>query len=136
MTTSNKVSWGLVVVLSIALTKACLINKNADQSAPIPTKKELHSIFDRDMYPGSTPKSAYKGTIQVNKLPFPFNMNGTMPYQVWVDGERLPLNGDQADRIIDALELAKGDSFVQPDDTAEIHAGAGWQFPLPPQNLQ
>ena len=124
-------------MLSLALTKVYFIDKNAKPvSPPVPEQVDLQSIFGEDQFPGSTPKSAYKGTIQVNKLPFPFNLDGSMPYQVWVDGERLPLNGDQADRIVDALELAKGKDFIQPENTAEIHAGAGWQFPLPPQNLQ
>lgn len=133
MTTSNKVSWSLVAVLSIAVTKMYFINKNASQPIPAPAEKSTTPPWeDRSMFPNSTPKSAYKGTIQVNKIPFPFNVNGSMPYQVWVDGERVPLKSEQSEQIIDALELAKGEDFVQPENTAKIHAGAGWQFPLPP----
>ena len=39
--------------------------------------------------------------IQVNSLPHPFNLNGRMPYQVWVNGERLKLNGDKANQIVE-----------------------------------
>ena len=66
--------------------------------------------------------------IQVNSLPAPFNINGTMPYQVWVNGERLPLKSQQADKIVELLDLGE---FQQPADTAELHGGAGWITPLP-----
>ena len=121
-----------MAVLAIALTKVYFIDKNAEQPAPIPAPKPAEPVVPFGEYPGSVSKAAYRGTIQVNKLPFPFNLDGTMPYQVWVDGERVPINSKQANTIIDALDLAKGPKFIQPEDTAEIHSGAGWQFPLPP----
>ena len=58
----------------------------------------------------------------------PFNLGGSMPYQVWVNGERLPLNGDMAKQIVNLLDL---EPFEQPTDTAEIHSGAGWLRPIP-----
>jgi len=64
--------------------------------------------------------------IQVNRLPHPFNVDGHLPYQVWVDGERLELNSPAARTIIKTLNL----KFEQPEDTAEIHSGAGWLKPL------
>lgn len=66
--------------------------------------------------------------VQVNSLPHPFNLDGRMPYQVWVNGERLPLNGDKAKQIVNLLDLGP---FEQPKDTAEIHSGAGWLRPFP-----
>lgn len=66
--------------------------------------------------------------VQVNSLPHPFNLNGRMPYQVWVNGEALPLNGDKANQIVELLDLGP---FEQPENTADIHSGAGWQRPLP-----
>ena len=71
--------------------------------------------------------------VQVNSLPHPFNLNGSMPYQVWVNGERLPLKGDKAKQIVDLLDL---EPFEQPEDTKEIHSGAGWLRPLPATTLQ
>ena len=68
--------------------------------------------------------------IQVNSLPHPFNLNGSMPYQVWVNGERLPLKGEKTDKLIELLELGE---FEQPEDTVEIHSGAGWIRPFPTQ---
>ena len=68
--------------------------------------------------------------VQVNSLPHPFNLDGRMPYQVWVNGQRLPLNGDKAKQIVSLLDLGP---FEQPEDTAEIHSGAGWMRPFPIQ---
>lgn len=64
----------------------------------------------------------------MNSLPAPFNLNGNMPYQVWVNGERLPLNSIKAGQIVEVLDLGE---FVQPEDTAEIHKGVGWITPFP-----
>lgn len=64
--------------------------------------------------------------IQVNRLPHPFNVGGLMPYQVWIDGERLPLNSQETKQIVETLNL----KFEQPDNTAAIHAGEGWLQPL------
>ena len=42
--------------------------------------------------PPSVPSILLNKEIQINRLPHPFNLDGTMPYAVWVDGKRLPLN--------------------------------------------
>ena len=80
--------------------------------------------------PGGLQAAQVAPGIQVNSLPAPFNLNGTMPYQVWVNGKRLPLNGEKADQIVEVLDLGE---FVQPQDTTEIHQGIGWITPLPIQ---
>lgn len=80
--------------------------------------------------PGGLQAAQASPGIQVNSLPAPFNLNGTMPYQVWVNGKRLPLNGEKADQIVEVLDLGE---FVQPEDTAEIHQGVGWITPFPIQ---
>jgi hypothetical protein len=71
-------------------------------------------------------QAAINKEIQVNRLPHPFNVNGSMPFQVWVDGERLPLNSMAAKTIVDGLGL----QFEQPKGTAALHSGAGWLQPL------
>ena len=63
--------------------------------------------------------------IQVNRIPHPFNLNGRLPFQVWVDGERVPLNMIEVQDMIEVLDI----EFTQPEDTKEIHSGAGWIFP-------
>ena len=64
--------------------------------------------------------------VQINRLPHPFNVNGSLPFQVWIDGQRLPMNSKAAKAIVDGLDL----QFEQPTNTAAIHSGAGWLRPL------
>ena len=69
--------------------------------------------------------------VQINPLPHPFNLNGNVPYAVWVNGKRLPLNNAQVKELAYTLDL----KFKQPKDTAQIHSGEGWLRPLPSQRL-
>jgi len=64
--------------------------------------------------------------IQVNPIPHPFNLNGEMPYAIWVNGERLPMSPRLSQSIATALSL----EFSQPKNTAKIHNGEGWLHPL------
>ena len=63
--------------------------------------------------------------IQVNALPSPLNMNGNLPFAVWVDGKKLPMNSKQSQMIVKTLNI----KFVEPKNTAEIHSGEGWLYP-------
>jgi len=63
--------------------------------------------------------------IQINRLPHPFNLNGSMPYAIWVDGKKLKLSPKETRNLAETLNL----KFEQPKDTAEIHSGEGWLFP-------
>lgn len=63
--------------------------------------------------------------IQVNRIPHPFNLNGNLPFQVWVDGQHMPLDSKEVQGVIEVLDI----EFTQPEDTEEIHSGAGWIFP-------
>jgi len=65
--------------------------------------------------------------LQINRLPHPFNLNGSVPFAVWADGKKLNLKPKQT------IELARylGIKFEQPPDTAEIHSGQGWLHPYP-----
>lgn len=69
-------------------------------------------------------KSKYKGQIQINPAPFPFNL--THPYVVWVDGEKVNLNMKEVKTLAKTLNL----SLERPKDTTEIHSGDGWLHPL------
>ena len=62
--------------------------------------------------------------IQINPVPHPFHM--MMPYAVWINGERVQM--PRKDIILIAKELNL--SLDPPDNTAELHNGAGWQKPL------
>ena len=64
--------------------------------------------------------------MQINSIPHPFNLNGTNPYAIWVNGERLRLNREQTKAIAANLNI----KFSQPKDSEEIHSGSGWQRPF------
>ncbi len=64
--------------------------------------------------------------LQVNPIPHPFNLNGTIPYAIWVNGEALPMSHSLSQSIAKALSL----EFIQPKNTAQIHNGEGWLYPL------
>ena len=81
--------------------------------------------------PNFIPDMTQLAEVQINPLPHPFNLNGNVPYAVWVNGKRLPLNNAQVKELAYTLDL----KFKQPKDTAQIHSGEGWLRPLPPQRL-
>tara|TARA_R100001594_G_C4009999_1_gene256718 strand:+ start:370 stop:729 length:360 start_codon:yes stop_codon:yes gene_type:complete len=64
--------------------------------------------------------------VQINPLPHPFNLNGEMPYAVWVNGKKLPLSRKQTHALAKSLNL----DFIQPANTEAIHNGEGWLEPL------
>lgn len=64
--------------------------------------------------------------VQINHLPHPLNIGGTLPFAVWVDGERVPLDRVELQAIGQTLNI----DFQSPPDTPEIHNGAGWAYPF------
>ena len=88
--------------------------------------KDIASI--NEPTPPSLPQSLIPvdADIQINSIPHPFNLNGNMPYAVWVDGRRLALSMQETQSLAKSLNI----KFTQPKDTAEIHMGNGWQRPL------
>lgn len=65
--------------------------------------------------------------IQINPIPHPLNINGMIPYVVWIDGKRADLNPLEVRKLALSLDLP-----LNVRGTAEMHAGAGW---LEPHNL-
>ena len=123
----NRILFLLNLVMLIALIVATF-HEHSDPKQPEELAATSEPPWEK---PASSPGQLFAG-IQVNSLPHPFNLNGTLPYQVWVDGERLPLRGEKVDKIIELLDLGE---FKQPEDTAEIHNGEGWLRPLPTTKL-
>lgn len=76
--------------------------------------------------PNFKPNILELAEIQINPIPHPFNLDGSRPYAVWVNGERLPLNSIEVRALAQSLNL----KFEQPKNTAKIHNGEGWQYPL------
>lgn len=95
-----------------------------DFNAPPPPPPP--NILPPSAPPNFKPNALELAEIQINPLPHPFNLDGRMPYAVWVNGERMRLNSEETRNLAKALNL----KFEQPKDTAEIHNGAGWQYPL------
>lgn len=121
----NRIFFAVNSVLFVCLAISSL------HTPSTPTTKHTLASSEQPEFPGSSRGlQAAQATpgIQVNSLPHPFNLNGSMPYQVWVNGERLPLRGEKTEKLIELLDL---NEFEQPEDTAEIHSGAGWLRPFP-----
>lgn len=99
-----------------------LISSCADKKiATLNTEKKITSRSIINLAPPEEFSS-----MQINRIPHPFNLNGENPYAVWVDGKRLSLDRNQVKNLAQSLNL----KFKQPEDTAQIHQGAGWLFPL------
>lgn len=76
--------------------------------------------------PNFTPSFGAIPQIQINSIPHPFNVNGEIPFSVWVNGKRSQLNNSQIKQLAKSLNI----KFQSPNNTAEIHQGAGWQYPF------
>jgi len=64
--------------------------------------------------------------VQINHLPHPLNVGGVLPFAVWVDGEKIPLNHKELKAVGQTFNI----DFEPPADSAEIHNGAGWVYPF------
>lgn len=100
---------------------------NIKQSTFAPKLKTKTKVAERILMDNNfeeIDKSQYKGQIQINPAPFPFNI--THPYVVWVDGAKVNLSLRETKALAKALDLP----LEAPKDTAELHAGSGWLQPL------
>ena len=111
----------------------CQTNKTKQKITELPMPPPPPpSILPPSPPPNFIPDINNVKELQVNRLPHPFNVNGNIPYAVWVDGKRLALNSQE----IKSLALALNLKFTQPEDTARIHSGEGWLFPKSIRNTQ
>jgi len=92
----------------------------------IPPPPPPPSVLPSSMPPNFIPSASELVDIQVNPIPAPFNLNGSMPYAIWVNGKLLPMSPKLSTDVARALNL----KFTQPKDTAKIHSGEGWLYPL------
>ena len=76
--------------------------------------------------PSFIPSAKSLAEIQINAIPHPFSVNGSIPFVVWVDGKRSRLNNSEIIQLTKSLNI----KYETPKDTAEIHQGAGWQYPF------
>ena len=92
----------------------------------IPPPPPPPSVLPSSAPPNFIPPVGKLIDIQVNPIPAPFNLDGSMPYAIWVNGKLLPMSPKLSTDVARALNL----NFTQPKDTAKIHNGEGWLYPL------
>lgn len=76
--------------------------------------------------PSFIPSIKRLAEIQINPIPHPFSVNGEVPFAIWVDGKRLQLSNSEIKQLTESLNI----KYQAPNNTAEIHQGEGWQYPL------
>ena len=116
------------ILLSLFLLASC--NSSKLQEATLPEIPQSPPKVDftppnPSLEPDLNLFAAKYKEVQINRLPHPFNLNGSIPYAIWVDGKKLKLNPKETRALAESLNL----KFEQPEDTAEIHSGEGWLFP-------
>lgn len=116
----------LIVLSLFGCNHTNKINEGINYPFPPPPP----SILPSSPPPLFQPSVSDLAEIQINPLPHPFNVNGNIPYAVWVNGKRLNLTSVEIKAVARSLNL----EFEQPINTAQIHAGEGWIFPLSLKN--
>lgn len=111
--------WKIKVSLLLTLLMGCHSHKAKDNIKE-ENDKTLPELPKHFLIPTAPPKY----NVQINPVPFPFNMTGS--YVVWVNNERVHLDKKQLDTLVSKLNL----STERPKDTAEIHNGEGWLRPF------
>lgn len=76
--------------------------------------------------PSFIPSIKRLAEIQINPIPHPFSINGEVPFVIWVDGKRSQLSNSEIKQLTKSLNI----KYQAPNNTAEIHQGKGWQYPL------
>lgn len=109
----------------------CNHNSKVIEAIDYPIPPPPPNILPYNFPPNFTPDMTQLAEVQINPLPHPFNLNGNVPYAIWVNGKRLSLNNTQVKELAHALNL----KFKQPKGTAQIHSGEGWLHPLPFERL-
>lgn len=100
--------------------------KQAKLDLPVPPPPPVH-IKPSTPPPSFVPHLLEIKELQINRIPAPLNVGGTLPFVVWADGKRLELNSHETKELASYL----GIEFEQPPNTKEIHSGQGWLFPYP-----
>lgn len=103
-----KNKWWIVLLLLLGC------NTHKERSKPLP------DLPDHFLLPTSPPQY----NVQINPVPFPFNITGS--YVVWVNNEKINLNKSQVNALAKHLNLP----LSNPKDTAQIHNGLGWLEPF------
>lgn len=111
-------------ICSFFFIVGCSSNRGNVVDLPIPPPPPPPILFPKSPPPNFIPNIK---DIQINSIPNPLNLNGHLPYVVWVDGKRLPLNSFEVKALAKSLNIP----YKEPENTAKIHSGEGWLFPFP-----
>jgi hypothetical protein len=111
--------WKIKASLSLILLMGCHSHKPKGN-----IKEENHKTLPELPKHFLIPTSPPKYNVQINPVPFPFNITGS--YVVWVNNEKVNLNKQQLDALVSKLNLPT----EKPKDTAKIHNGEGWLRPF------
>jgi len=84
------------------------------------------SILPTISAPNFIPNTAKLAKIQINEIPHPFNLNGHIPCVIWVNGKRLNISPQEAQKLAEAVDL----SSRQKIHATKLHSGEGWIKPL------
>lgn len=110
-------------LIFIALFYGCQSqNMQKKEFIPPPPPK----ITPPTLPPSFIPSAKGLAEIQINPIPHPFSINGEFPFVVWVDGKRLQLSNSEIKQLTKSLNI----KYQAPNNTAKIHQGEGWQYPL------
>ena len=63
--------------------------------------------------------------IEVNSVPFPFDIAGYNPYVLWVNGKRFNYDKNELIKIIENIGMEN----IPKLNPADMHNGDGWQRP-------
>jgi len=74
--------------------------------------------------PNFTPDILDVYKIQINPVPHPLNLG--QPYVIWINKEKVSIGTHKLNELIALLNLPT----TPPEDTAELHSGAGWLKPF------
>ena len=85
-------------------------------------------FFSACQEPKTNPFSAenslqYPVAIEINSVPFPFDLNGHYPYVVWMNGKRVELPKEDLITLVNKV----GKENIPLADTKDIHRG--WLSP-------
>ena len=71
------------------------------------------------------PFANHRHEIQINSIPPPLNVNGKLPFTVWVKGKKLHLDSKKLQGLKEYLSREEENA----NNIADIHSGKGWLRP-------
>ncbi len=96
-------------------------------SSVVEPQKENSSFLSQMALP--PPFANHSHEIQINSIPPPLDLNGKLPFSVWLNGKQLTLDSEKLKEVKKILGIKE----ENPNSIAGIHSGMQW---LKPRNLK